>query len=213
MLRSRRSAGFHNIPTTHTRRVRCGGQPGRVAPDGCAQAVSVAGRARVHAVPCLLDDAYVAATTLTAAEWVDVVQQDQRTCQAVAPFGVPDPPDASAAHGRLPGHPAHRGHPALKEGPGTMTVTFCLPATEVISIDAMASVDTVVWRCRLCETARHCDHPTHSALREHRAPKRPAPRHDRHGPQPGRLSVERLPPLRSRRPAGSNVSIHGSGLS
>jgi hypothetical protein len=28
-----------------------------------------------------------------------------------------------------------------REGPGTMTVTVCLPATEVISIDAMASVD------------------------------------------------------------------------
>jgi hypothetical protein len=33
----------------------------------------------------------------------------------------------------------------------TMTVTVCLPATEMISIDAMASVDTVVWRCRLCD--------------------------------------------------------------
>jgi hypothetical protein len=32
-----------------------------------------------------------------------------------------------------------------------MTVTVCLPATEVISIDAMASVDTVVWRCHLCD--------------------------------------------------------------
>jgi hypothetical protein len=31
------------------------------------------------------------------------------------------------------------------------TVTVCLPATELISIDAMASVDTVLWRCRLCE--------------------------------------------------------------
>jgi hypothetical protein len=30
-----------------------------------------------------------------------------------------------------------------------MTVTGCVPATEVISIDAMASVDTVVWWCRL----------------------------------------------------------------
>jgi len=37
------------------------------------------------------------------------------------------------------------------KGPGTMTVTLCLPATEVISIDAMASVDTVVWRCRICD--------------------------------------------------------------
>jgi hypothetical protein len=34
-----------------------------------------------------------------------------------------------------------------KEHP--MTVT--LPPLEVISIDAMASVDTVVWRCRLCD--------------------------------------------------------------
>ncbi|MGH3683507.1 MAG: hypothetical protein ACRDRU_07390 [Pseudonocardiaceae bacterium] len=33
----------------------------------------------------------------------------------------------------------------------TMTVTICLPATEVISIDAMASMDTVVWWRRLCD--------------------------------------------------------------
>jgi hypothetical protein len=33
----------------------------------------------------------------------------------------------------------------------TMTVTICLPATEVININAMASVNTVVWRCRLCD--------------------------------------------------------------
>jgi len=33
-----------------------------------------------------------------------------------------------------------------------MTVTVCLPATELISIDAMASVDTVVWWCRLPNT-------------------------------------------------------------
>jgi hypothetical protein len=32
-----------------------------------------------------------------------------------------------------------------------MTVTVCLPATEVISIDAMASVDTALWQCRLCD--------------------------------------------------------------
>jgi hypothetical protein len=30
-------------------------------------------------------------------------------------------------------------------------MTICLPVAEVISIDAMASVDTVVWRCRLCD--------------------------------------------------------------
>ena len=32
-----------------------------------------------------------------------------------------------------------------------MTATLCLPVTEVIGIDAMASVDTVLWRCRLCD--------------------------------------------------------------
>jgi hypothetical protein len=32
-----------------------------------------------------------------------------------------------------------------------MTVTVCLPITEVISIDAMASVDTAIWQCRLCD--------------------------------------------------------------
>jgi hypothetical protein len=32
-----------------------------------------------------------------------------------------------------------------------MTVTICLPATEAISIDAMASVDTALWQCRLCD--------------------------------------------------------------
>jgi len=30
-------------------------------------------------------------------------------------------------------------------------VTICLPATEVISIDEMASADTVVWWCRICD--------------------------------------------------------------
>ena len=32
-----------------------------------------------------------------------------------------------------------------------MTVTICLPATELISIDAMASVDTALWQCRICD--------------------------------------------------------------
>jgi hypothetical protein len=30
-------------------------------------------------------------------------------------------------------------------------MTVCLPTTEMISIDAMASVDTVAWWCRLCD--------------------------------------------------------------
>jgi len=32
-----------------------------------------------------------------------------------------------------------------------MAVTICLPVAEVISIDAMASVDTAIWQCRLCD--------------------------------------------------------------
>ncbi|HKR49705.1 MAG TPA: hypothetical protein VJT72_09035 [Pseudonocardiaceae bacterium] len=42
-------------------------------------------------------------------------------------------------------------HRRSGKGPTTMTMTICLPATEVINIDATASVDTVVWRCRLCD--------------------------------------------------------------
>lgn len=38
---------------------------------------------------------------------------------------------------------------SAKEQP--MTVTICLPAAELFNIDAMASVDTVVWWCRLCD--------------------------------------------------------------
>jgi hypothetical protein len=50
-----------------------------------------------------------------------------------------------------------------------MTVTVCLPATEVISIDAMASVDTVVWWCRLCDhhTTATTRPTAHSAAMEH----------------------------------------------
>jgi hypothetical protein len=52
----------------------------------------------------------------------------------------------------LRGHPRCATHARLRtevtrrsgKGPATMTVTLCRPATEVISIDAMASVDTVV---------------------------------------------------------------------
>ncbi|MGH3755326.1 MAG: hypothetical protein ACRDRP_22045 [Pseudonocardiaceae bacterium] len=33
----------------------------------------------------------------------------------------------------------------------TMAEIVCLPVTEVISIDAMASVDTVVWWCQMCD--------------------------------------------------------------
>lgn len=45
-----------------------------------------------------------------------------------------------------------RAEVARRSGPEhPMTDTVCLPATEVISIDAMASVDTVVWWCRMCD--------------------------------------------------------------
>ena len=78
------------------------------------------------------------------------------------------------------------------KGPGTMTVTICLPATEVISTDTMASVDTVVWRCRLCDHHGTATHPACGAFRGRRAPDRPAPRHDRHRPRisPGRPPVK-----------------------
>ena len=47
---------------------------------------------------------------------------------------------------------ALRAEVTRRSGKGhTMTVTVCLPVTEVISMDAMASVDTVVWWCRLCD--------------------------------------------------------------
>ena len=41
-----------------------------------------------------------------------------------------------------------------------MTATVCLPATEVISIDAMASVDTVVWRAGRWSWGIPCLTPT-----------------------------------------------------
>ena len=71
-------------------------------------------------------------------------------------------------------HRSGKGH--------TMTVTLCLPATEVISIDTMASVDTVVWWCRLCD--RHGTVTTRPAAHSEgcRAPDHPAPHHDRHHP-------------------------------
>jgi hypothetical protein len=40
-------------------------------------------------------------------------------------------------------------------------MTVCLPATEVISIDAMASVDTVAWWCRICDHQLRCREHTY----------------------------------------------------
>lgn len=56
-----------------------------------------------------------------------------------------------------------------------MTVTVCLPATELISTDAMASVDTVVWWCRFCDhhgtattrPAAHSDAGEHLTTKHH----------------------------------------------
>ena len=56
-----------------------------------------------------------------------------------------------------------------------MTDTVCFPVTEVISIDAMASVDTVVWWCRLCgdeataasRSAAHSDAVAHLTTEHH----------------------------------------------
>jgi hypothetical protein len=55
-------------------------------------------------------------------------------------------------------------------------MTVCLPVTEVISIDAMASVDTAIWQCRICDQhgtattrpAAHSDAVAH-LVGEHRA--------------------------------------------
>lgn len=51
-----------------------------------------------------------------------------------------------------------------------------LPATEMISIDAMASMDTVVWRCRLCDhhgtatrPAAHSEGVEHLTAKHHAA--------------------------------------------
>ncbi|MGH3834211.1 MAG: hypothetical protein ACRDSF_00685 [Pseudonocardiaceae bacterium] len=35
--------------------------------------------------------------------------------------------------------------------PATVAAVVCLPVTELISIDAMASVATVAWWCRVCD--------------------------------------------------------------
>jgi hypothetical protein len=56
-----------------------------------------------------------------------------------------------------------------------MAVTVCLPATELIGIDAMASVDTVVWWRCLCEhqgtatsrPAAHTDGVEHLTTEHH----------------------------------------------
>jgi hypothetical protein len=58
----------------------------------------------------------------------------------------------------------------------TITVTICLPAGELFNLDPMASVETVVWRCPLCDCegiaryrpAAHSDAVEHLVV-EHRA--------------------------------------------
>ena len=54
-------------------------------------------------------------------------------------------------------------------------MTICLAVTEVISIDAMASVDTALWQCRLCDQhgtattrrAAHSDSVEHLSAEHH----------------------------------------------
>jgi hypothetical protein len=56
-------------------------------------------------------------------------------------------------------------------------MTVCLPATELISIDAMASVDTVLWWCRVCDhhgtattrSAAHSEGIEHLSAEHHAA--------------------------------------------
>jgi hypothetical protein len=101
-------------------------------------------------------------------------------------------PDAAAAHGRPARRPAHRGHPTLREGTHHARDRL-LPVTELVNIDAMASVDTVVRWCRLCghhgtattRPAAHSEGIEHLSAQHHAtigiAPKAPA---GRRGPAP-----------------------------
>ncbi len=66
----------------------------------------------------------------------------------------------------LLGRPAHRGHQRSgKEH--TMTVTVCFPVDQVVQFDAMATVETTVWWCRICGregTARTAPQATSDAI-------------------------------------------------
>ncbi len=76
-----------------------------------------------------------------------------------------------------------------------MTDTVCFPVTELVNIDAMASVATAVWWCRLCGSeataasrpAAHSDAVAHLTA-EHHATIGIAPS------SPGRPPVEPNPP-------------------
>lgn len=37
-----------------------------------------------------------------------------------------------------------------KDKDHTMTVTVCFPVDQIVQFDAMATVDTTLWRCRIC---------------------------------------------------------------
>lgn len=48
-----------------------------------------------------------------------------------------------------------------------MTVTVCFPVDQVVQFDAMATVDTTVWSCRICgqeATARTTPQATSDAI-------------------------------------------------
>jgi ribosomal protein L37AE/L43A len=54
-----------------------------------------------------------------------------------------------------------------KDKDHTMTVTVCFPIDQIVEFDAMATVDTTVWWCRLCgreATARTTPQATSDAV-------------------------------------------------
>jgi hypothetical protein len=60
------------------------------------------------------------------------------------------------------------------------TVTVRLPLNQVIQLDAMATVDTTIWSCRICEregTARTTPRATSDAITLRRADHGSVPEH------------------------------------
>jgi hypothetical protein len=58
-------------------------------------------------------------------------------------------------------------HRSGKDQDHTMAVTVCFPVNQVIQFDAMATVDTTLWRCRICgreSTARTTPQATSDAI-------------------------------------------------
>jgi ribosomal protein L37AE/L43A len=58
-------------------------------------------------------------------------------------------------------------HRSDKDQDHTMTVTVCFPVDQIVQFDAMATVDTTLWRCRICGrdgTARTTPQATSDAV-------------------------------------------------